>query len=563
MKFASSYLVIICLIVTNYTKSFAQTDNLPPQLISLTVSPQNVNVTSTAALVTFTMEVTDNLSGVYYVYPTITLPNGYTQVLPATLVSGNALHGVWESTFSVPQYSAPGVATFSLTLCDSISICADFSAADLLADGFDSDLQIINTQLDVNPPQLTSLTVSPPIIDVNTSTKIATFTIQANDNLSGVQSILPTITFPNGDMQSLYADLIAGNVLNGTWQVTFPIPRYSQPGIVTFSLVVCDSNSNCVSFYTADLMAAGFDYEFEIVNAQVDVSPPQLTSLVISPSTVNVSPSAEMVTFTIQANDDLSGIQYVFSGINLPNGNSQSFNASLISGTVLNGTWQGTFTVPQYSQPGIASVSLSLCDSLANCITYYNADLMTNGFDHEFEITNLPLPVELIGFSGKAKKEGIELSWITASESNNGGFEVDYSVDARTWNTIGFVKGKGTSLQSNDYKYIHTNPESGNNYYRLKQIDLDGKFEYSSVINVEIPDDDNIKVYPNPTNGILKITGKGIDHVSIKVMDVLGRVVKDAAFYQDQLDLSNLPKGCYFLIMNINGEILEQQIIKR
>jgi len=97
-----------------------------------------------------------------------------------------------------------------------------------------------------------------------------------------------------------------------------------------------------------------------------------------------------------------------------------------------------------------------------------------------------PLPVELISFRGKSTLEGTLLTWQTATEKNNEGFEIEHSIDGRTWDNIGFTYGNGTSNELNSYEFIHELPVSGINYYRLKQIDFDGQFEYSHIVNVEL-----------------------------------------------------------------------------
>lgn len=131
---------------------------------------------------------------------------------------------------------------------------------------------------------------------------------------------------------------------------------------------------------------------------------------------------------------------------------------------------------------------------------------------------NNTLPVELVYFNGNVEGNTIQLFWGTATEINNFGFNIQRSVDSLNWDVIGFVFGHGTSFSPKDYNFTDTTiVESNTYYYRLQQIDNDGKLEYSEVItffisitSVEL--EDNIPIefslsqnYPNPFNPATKI----------------------------------------------------------
>ncbi|MBC7777949.1 MAG: hypothetical protein H7246_21120, partial [Phycisphaerae bacterium] len=112
-----------------------------------------------------------------------------------------------------------------------------------------------------------------------------------------------------------------------------------------------------------------------------------------------------------------------------------------------------------------------------------------------------PLPVELVAFNaGMHKDKAVLLNWRTASESNNEGFHIDHSPDGRSWQTRGFVPGHGNSQTEQVYQFLDERPLPGTNYYRLKQIDFNGQFEYSAIKSVLVAGDRKlaIQVYPNP-----------------------------------------------------------------
>jgi hypothetical protein len=158
--------------------------------------------------------------------------------------------------------------------------------------------------------------------------------------------------------------------------------------------------------------------------------------------------------------------------------------------------------------------------------------------DVSLAITNSPLPVELVSFNAMIVKDNVELNWQTATELNNYGFEVDRSqtpqagagVQSETWQKIGFVNGHGNSNSRKNYSFEDKNPQAGKVEYRLKQIDTDGKFEYSAVVEVtvEAPADFSLNQnYPNPFNPttIINYELPINSHVTLKVYDVLGKEV--------------------------------------
>jgi hypothetical protein len=167
------------------------------------------------------------------------------------------------------------------------------------------------------------------------------------------------------------------------------------------------------------------------------------------------------------------------------------------------------------------------------------------------------LPVELTSFTGNtATSGGVVLNWTTATEKNNSGFDVERSADNTTFTKIGFVKGNGTTTQVHVYRYADL-LASGKAYYRLKQTDYDGTFEYSKTVEVVASQPKAFSLsqnYPNPFNPSTKIafTIASPAQVSLKVYDVLGREVttlvneqKGAGNYEVSFDASKLASGLY------------------
>jgi hypothetical protein len=166
-----------------------------------------------------------------------------------------------------------------------------------------------------------------------------------------------------------------------------------------------------------------------------------------------------------------------------------------------------------------------------------------------------PLPIELISFEGKAiDLYENELTWSTASESNNSHFIVEHSRDAQTWESIGQLEGQGNSLVKNDYSLSHLYPELGDNYYRLLQVDFDGTLNYSNVILIKNKKESiGFEIYPNPSNGIINlISDQKIKEIP-RLFDCSGKSLNPIirfssnSDYSMQIDLSELAKGTYLL----------------
>lgn len=174
------------------------------------------------------------------------------------------------------------------------------------------------------------------------------------------------------------------------------------------------------------------------------------------------------------------------------------------------------------------------------------------------------VPVELISFSGRYDPQimSILLTWETATETNNYGFEIE-KYDSNEWGKIGFVKGNGTSTSHHIYTFTENlrNSKLSSNYcirYRLKQIDFDGTYEYSDAIEVSMNHELIFKLnqnYPNPFNPKTTILFSlpQSSFVTLKIYDILGREVtillkenKQPGVYSITFDASNLPSGLYF-----------------
>jgi endonuclease I len=215
--------------------------------------------------------------------------------------------------------------------------------------------------------------------------------------------------------------------------------------------------------------------------------------------------------------------------------------------------------------------------SLANTNKYYFTVFPYNGENQliNYKINGtLPrvlavqaLPVELVSFSAICNENKVTLNWITATEENNSGFQIERRNfdDVNYWTTAGFINGAGTTTLPQNYSFTDVIEKPGKYVYRLKQLDYDGSFIYSKEITVEVLNPKSFNLmqnYPNPFNPATKITFSlpRDSKVALKVYDLLGREVAlltdgyySAGTYTIDFDASGLNSGIYIYKMEADG----------
>lgn len=168
------------------------------------------------------------------------------------------------------------------------------------------------------------------------------------------------------------------------------------------------------------------------------------------------------------------------------------------------------------------------------------------------------VPVELTSFAGSVNNLGqVVLNWQTASELNNHMFEIERRTETSEFRTVGFVEGHGTTTQQNSYSYIDKTAEQGVNYYRLKQVDFNGTYSYSDIVEIDVVGPltfDLAQNYPNPFNPStnIKYSVPEAGNIRLSVYNLVGEEVavlvdgfSQAGFYEVTFDASNLSTGVY------------------
>ncbi|MFN4915460.1 MAG: T9SS type A sorting domain-containing protein [Sphingomonadales bacterium] len=175
-----------------------------------------------------------------------------------------------------------------------------------------------------------------------------------------------------------------------------------------------------------------------------------------------------------------------------------------------------------------------------------------------------PLPVSLLSFSGRAADKEVHLNWVTASEQNSSHFEVERSANGKDYTAIGHVKAGGNSFSILNYQFKDVNSINGSSYYRLKQVDVDGKFTYSHKVFITMRGGSEAIIGPNPSEAAvtLHLPGDWTGVYEYKIHDMKGQLLECSGGLHagsNHISLNKLVNGKYLLTLWENGELRQQK----
>ena len=255
------------------------------------------------------------------------------------------------------------------------------------------------------------------------------------------------------------------------------------------------------------------------------------------------------------------------------------------SGSQVNTGWTNVATVRFTIQNQAGSSQLSFRDmnppETNNPTVIYKDDEATQVTEGSFgSLNTTPLPVELSSFSASVNSNNVSLNWKTATEVNNNGFEVEResqesqkSEAGGQWEKVGFVQGHGNSNSPKEYSFTDKNLTGGTKFvYRLKQIDNDGKYQYSKEVEVEVVPTvyEFTQNYPNPFNPAteIKFNLPEASRVTLSVYNIIGQQVaslvngiKEAGFHSVKFDGSSLPSGTYIYRLQTNNFVQTKKMV--
>ncbi|MBK9255528.1 MAG: T9SS type A sorting domain-containing protein [Saprospiraceae bacterium] len=210
---------------------------------------------------------------------------------------------------------------------------------------------------------------------------------------------------------------------------------------------------------------------------------------------------------------------------------------------------------------GAVSARFVLITALSN----YGAPCTGLG-ELKINVLNSPLPVELLSFSGKCESIHVKLNWATETEKNSDFFEIENSEDAKDWTNVAKVSAAGESLKRKEYHFDIKNSDNGSGYYRLKMVDLDGKYTYSPIIFTDCASKtDGFSIYPNPAKEYITVfrnTSKN-ELINYSILDNFGRIIETGVISEkNEINIGQLHSGKYFLQLVVDGTPISKEFMK-
>ncbi|MEP6684789.1 MAG: T9SS type A sorting domain-containing protein [Parafilimonas sp.] len=206
---------------------------------------------------------------------------------------------------------------------------------------------------------------------------------------------------------------------------------------------------------------------------------------------------------------------------------------------------------------------------MAGATYYFRVDASDYPFLYAFPslTTASILPVNISSFSVSPNKNSVLISWTTATETNNSHFDIERSTDGKTYSKIATVQGNGTTSSSHTYQAYDNKPLNGTNYYHIKQVDADGKYQVSDARFVKMTlQNYMLNVYPNPSHGDIAFSLNNYNGAAVTATlhNVSGKLMHEELIQMNGADnyklnlKSKLPTGVYFL--QLKGDALSENI---
>jgi hypothetical protein len=166
------------------------------------------------------------------------------------------------------------------------------------------------------------------------------------------------------------------------------------------------------------------------------------------------------------------------------------------------------------------------------------------------------------------ENNSVSVAWEVAQQTNNSGYYVERSADGTNWNKLSFIPaGNGNSQLTVNYNYTDFSPNSGNNYYRICEVDLDGKQSYSDIKTVSVANNNSnmLKVWPNPAKDLIQVQNNNASYTVARIYNQSGAMVSENKLIAgiNTLNVSSLSFGAYIIsVKSANGESFIQKFIK-
>jgi Domain of unknown function (DUF5011) len=447
-------------------------DTQPLAIAGLTIQPQTVDITDTAAEIFLDVQIIDDVSGAWGGRITIRDPQGNIQQMTGPRISGTAQDGIYRVTVPVPRYGKTGTYTIEKIEADDYAgHHTEMLEEDILAADFPMTFQVTGLS-DGGGPQITGFSFQPSQVNPAQGGGRTILTAQITDDLSGFVSGTATISSPSGGKTiSVYlgsAQRVSGNALSGVYAYEIQIPEFSEAGVWTLQdLSLTDRLGYSTSYDATTLTAAGMESGFTVISGSVlDEAAPVLTSLQIAPTVIDVSNGSQSIQVTMGVTDDRSGLYIGTITVGSPSGWTTSINfgvAERIEGSDVNGVYRIQSTVTPYTGVGILQVQSVVLTDRAGVSTEYWAPFENPNFVTSFEVsgpTDSEGPVlqswAISPLSAETIYDATEITFTARfmdSQSGFGGGAVELSGPNGQYHTVYLGKAQRVSGSAQDGVY--------------------------------------------------------------------------------------------------------------
>ncbi len=371
--------------------------------------------------------------------------------------------------------------------------------------------------------------------NIVTTLTISNFSVPANNNrllvactLNASNAAAPTLTFGGNAMASA-------------------ISRTNTSGLRASMFVLALGNSGTAT--SGNVVATGTSLLQLGTSSYSNVNQTTPTNNGVSSVITNGSASSDILSVTSSSNDLVCDCIGAFSSglTNMTASQTQIFQSNASSPNT---------RLAMSTKTGASSVNMGWS---------INGDFTGGTSSHVgVNIRSFVLPVELTYFKGQAIKGGNQLLWQTATELNTHGFFIQRSKDGVIWQDVTFVSAKGYSATINNYSWLDKASSIGLNYYRLKQVDMDGGFNYSPIILISDNKTHVLSLYPNPSPDVLYYQYDDPSQITlVQLYDATGKLLQETTSINGQLSLQDLPLGLYLFVLQTENGNLQKRIVKQ
>ncbi|MBU1099793.1 MAG: T9SS type A sorting domain-containing protein [Bacteroidetes bacterium] len=538
---------------------FSTVDSTPPELTGFSFSPAAIDVSQSQHEIGFSISCIDDISGIDEIVLEFSpegnggsktesykrINGGYSSITGSMDFGNNPKEGIWHASISLKDVE--GNSTI-------------YSALDLETLNYNSTLEIFTTE-DITPPVLQSFSFSPDSLDLSGSDLSVLFDLRATDDLSGISKInLSFEPISNGGGEAVRFDKINST----SFQITdiFTFKKSSKEGIWRASIEIEDNEKNKITYTADDLEDLGISSTL-FLRTSADITPPVLVDFYFSPDSIFVGENDIIVSYTISATDDLSGIDEINIIFNPEeNGGNQSLKIKKID--TINFSQSGEIEFNRNSKTGNWFVSLELSDNSKNQIVYSAEELASLGFSSKLIIGSqkyldltFPNGGEII-----EKNNPMDVEWECEGIDE---INIELSLDnGFSWMTI----ASNINAQRKRYNWSVAVDPSENALVKISEVNNEVLFDVSdsplriaySVTDIDYEEDLALNYrleqnYPNPFNPstVINYSLKNEDFVVISVYNSLGEIVniivsesKRAGNYSIDFNASHLPSGVYY-----------------